>query len=92
MEGRGCNDETAALRFCSERDMRVHLYEFFANSWAMDRPMPRLPPVTSMCRGLVAIVEFFFFLKLIVRLWKMAIDCFLSLYCSAICSFVALQR
>lgn len=56
--GRGRNEDTAVLRSCSERDISVQRYEFFANNCAMARPMPRLPPVTRICRGLAAMAGF----------------------------------
>ena len=55
---RGCNEDTATLRSCSERDTRVQRYVFFANNCAIARPMPRLPPVTRMCRGLAVMAGF----------------------------------
>lgn len=41
---------TAALREASERERRVQRYEFEAKSRAIERPMPRDPPVIRTCR------------------------------------------
>lgn len=49
--GRGCNDATAVFNASSEREMIVQRYPCLAKSCAMERPMPREPPVIRTWRG-----------------------------------------
>ena len=84
--GSGCSVATAAFRASSERAIRVQRYPFFAKSCAMERPMPREPPVMRAWRGRAAMVTVS--VKVLcteivsVKLcrWKIRIECTFVVY------------
>ena len=56
VDGRGVRLAMAVFKSGSEREIRVQRYAFLEKSCAIARPMPRLPPVMSTCRGRCAMV------------------------------------
>jgi hypothetical protein len=81
-EGKGGNEATAALSASSPRAINVHLYPFEAKRCAVERPMPRLPPVMRMCGGRGGIVWIFLpRLALLHGFWWLCFGCVVLVCC-----------